>query len=486
MKLEILKNKSLIWSSVGVLILIVGIFVALQLIPQDQDIRQEAAIEGGPAEIRIAPGTITTAVGESKEATVTIDTSDININGLATVLTYNFDDYATPPVAVEGVTFLAPFNATPWNCSQRSETTGKKVRFEVNCNMTGTSAAYTTGGNFVPVFKFNTKGIAPTTTQVVFSFDPIETSISKVAAAGGNVQREILDTPTSVLRVSVTGAPAAEKKITVTTPSLSCSANDFTATAEVTEGSTKKAGVAVTFKYNNVTKAASTNDQGIATTTFTKASSALAVTAEAAGYTTGTATATPPTNCNGGGSSKTFDLSLSGLGCGASDFKAKAKVQGTDNIANVDVTFSYNGENKTAKTNSSGEAEVTFNRASSNKDVTVDAGGFEAEKETASLPSNCSTSSTGASCNQSCTATRDCASGLSCVSGSCRASQCSSDTSCGCADVDVAAQNGTTQLPQSGFDQTLALSILGLLFLLGGGQLLWSHKTASTATHEEN
>lgn len=488
MKLELLKNKSLIWSTIGVLVLIIGIVVALQLIPEEQDIRQEAAVEGGVAQIRIEPGTLSAAVGESKKATVSINTADIEINGISTVLTYNIPESfqaGDPPVAIENITMQTPFGTTPWNCSNLVEKVGNKVQFEVNCYATG---PYTTGGSFVPIFEFDVKGVAPTPEQVVLSFDPTNTIISRVgdSGPGGQVIRDILDIPTSVLRVTVTGSttPPADKKITLTAPTLTCEAAEFTVSAEVTEGTAKKAGVALTFTYNDQTKAATTNDQGVATATFTKAATDMNVTATAAGYTTGTAAVALPTNCDGGDDDddNTVSLSLSGLACGASDFTAAARLHSESSVQNKTVTFTYNNQTKTATTNSSGDASVKFDRASSNHTVRADAPDFSSDSKTATLPTGCSTtgggSTTGLSCNQSCTATRDCRSGLSCISGSCRASQCSSDSSCGCADVDVAAANGTTELPQSGFDQTLALTLLGLLFLLGGAQLWWSSTTA--------
>ncbi|PIY78986.1 MAG: hypothetical protein COY81_04980, partial [Candidatus Pacebacteria bacterium CG_4_10_14_0_8_um_filter_43_12] len=94
------------------------------------------------------------------------------------------------------------------------------------------------------------------------------------------------------------------------------------------------------------------------------------------------------------------------------------------------------------------------------------------------------TPSTTASCNQSCDTSRSCQSGLTCTGGVCRSPQCSSDSSCACADLDVAAQTGDTTLPETGFDQTLAMSVLGLIFLLGGGQLLLSLRKSSTKTDE--
>lgn len=78
-----------------------------------------------------------------------------------------------------------------------------------------------------------------------------------------------------------------------------------------------------------------------------------------------------------------------------------------------------------------------------------------------------------ATCNQTCIATRDCASGLSCLSGRCRSDRCASDTTCLCTDLNVASQSGTTQLPESGgVTYTLLLIVMGSLLMISGGSYL--------------
>ncbi|MBU0978281.1 MAG: hypothetical protein ABIJ03_03845 [Patescibacteria group bacterium] len=76
-------------------------------------------------------------------------------------------------------------------------------------------------------------------------------------------------------------------------------------------------------------------------------------------------------------------------------------------------------------------------------------------------------------CNQSCTANRDCQADLACLAGQCRSPQCSSDTTCGCQNRNVAGETGETDLPTAG-SATLTMVLLGvgLLFILGGAGLL--------------
>lgn len=492
---SLLKNKSLIWSSVGVLVLIVGIFVALQLVPQEQDIRQEAAqnIPAAIGEIKISPVTMDLTPNTEKTATVQVNTKGIKARGISAVLSYPYTG-ATPAVTASEIVMAAPFNAEPWNCPvKKVELKQNSVIVQVACVISGTTApdGYQSSA-LADFFTFKLKsGETSNQPKVLISFNQTETSINTI---DDNSPDLAAVSALNTLTVNLLPGPVAEKKITLKTPELACTlSTPFSAEVTVTEGSVKKAGVALTFKYNNETKTASTNADGVAIVLFQQASTALPVTVEAEGYTTVTATATPATNCNNNNNNNDDDdddtnrlkVTVSGLTCGANDFKAKATTVNVTNKANVSVQFSYNGENKTATTNSNGEAEVSFIRATSNTTVRATASSMEGDSETVTLPTNCSGTTTGLSCNQTCTATRDCRSGLTCVSGYCRAPQCSSDTSCGCADLDVAAQNGTTQLPQSGFDQTLAITILGLLFLIGGGQLWWSRKALHTTDVSE-
>lgn len=338
----LLKNKSLLWGSLGVVILVLGIVVALQLVPEEQDVRQQAASPTGTAQIKFEPATLTLAPNETKEATVAINTKNQNIGSVMVLITYPFTG-TTPPITVKSsdITVVPELSTEAWNCPiKQVNTTESKVSIAVTCIKTGLGT-YTTGANYKNFFTFKIKaGAAAASQPVVMSFSTDETRMA-TAGASGDETEDIAAIPTSSLSVTVSGSAATP------TPSASSSPTP-TPTGSATP-----------------------------TPTPTPTSSA-------------TPTPTPTT----------------------------------------------------------------------------------------------ATTTQGASCNQTCTATRDCRSGLTCTNGYCRDSRCSADTSCGCADVDVAAQNGTTELPESGFDQTLAMTILGLLFLLGGGQLFWSFTKAEQGTKE--
>lgn len=423
---DLLKNKALIWSIVGVVILAIGIIVALQLIPQPQDTRQKAASETGTTEVKISPTTMSLNFNEQKTATVQVNTKTLGVRGISAVLSYPFTG-ATPNIAASDLTLASQFSQAPWTCNVKkidTDTQSHQVIIQVGCTVDTQAmpTGFKTNSQTVDFFTFKLKaGTTATTTPLTITFNNQETSMGRIDQ--GEVQ-EVAAIPTTNLKVTVVAGTNSPPPSGSGSPSPSPSA-------------------------------------------------------------TASATPTPTPSA-----SKTLDLSLSGLGCGLSTFTADVTAHDPDSssVSGIGIVFEYNGQIKNGTTNSSGAASATFDRASSNKEIKVSAGAFQDSTRTVELPSGCSTSDTSGgtiSCNGSCTASRDCTSGLSCVSGYCRDSRCSTDSSCGCADVNVASQNGTTQLPQTGFDQTLAMSVLGFLFLLGGAQLWWSHQKAHSTTTEE-
>ncbi|PIR60926.1 MAG: hypothetical protein COU68_02170 [Candidatus Pacebacteria bacterium CG10_big_fil_rev_8_21_14_0_10_45_6] len=84
-----------------------------------------------------------------------------------------------------------------------------------------------------------------------------------------------------------------------------------------------------------------------------------------------------------------------------------------------------------------------------------------------------SSSTTTAQCNQDCSATVSCATGLSCVSGKCRNPSCNTTTNCSCTGESIAAAQGASTLPATGsVGQTVFLIGTGVLSLISSIFLL--------------
>lgn len=84
-----------------------------------------------------------------------------------------------------------------------------------------------------------------------------------------------------------------------------------------------------------------------------------------------------------------------------------------------------------------------------------------------------SSTTTNVQCNQDCSASATCASGLSCVSGKCRNPSCNTTTDCTCSGAAIAGAQGSSTLPASGsVGQTAFMIGSGALFLISSVFLL--------------
>lgn len=185
---------------------------------------------------------------------------------------------------------------------------------------------------------------------------------------------------------------------------------------------------------------------------------------------------------------KTTDLSYD-VSCESDQVTAKAVLkEGGEEKGDISVEFRYNNVETDAISNSSGLAEARLPKAGEDIDLTVQpSDGYPSKTTTVILPTGCSTGATttptptptatpisgttGNICNTSCEVNRDCQTGLSCVNGLCRSANCPADQTCRCASTDPTTGTGDTQLPESGFDQTVVMTILGIIFILGGAGL---------------
>lgn len=484
---NLLKNKSLLWSVVGIVVLVIGVVVALTLIPQEQDTRKDAAVTGGKAKVFIAPATISVAAGETKPIKVSFSTGGEKINTITMVMTSN----NSAQFLVENIT-KSPQLPTGWQCGapiNRVDATA--IRMAMSCT-------YTTPGGFsassatqvIDLFSFSVKGVAAG--SATFTFNTTESTISRSvdSNAPADTATDVLsiDLP-APLAITVTGTTTPSAAVvTITAPTVSCSATDFTVNATIKRGTTAVPATTVSFAYNGVTKNATSDAQGALATTFTKAATTMNVVASGTGITSTPVAVTIPTNCptTPTDTDKRILLNYDGLSCTSSTVNITAEAKEDDRVwQDVLITFKYDNQTKTATTNASGKASVAFPLAASNMNVEATATDFDKGSIEIKKATDCSTTASDVSCNGQCSTSRTCTSGLTCLGGFCRDSRCSSDTSCGCADVDVAAQQGTTQLPQSGFDQTTTMAVLGLLFLLGGSQLLWSSRQKAESISED-
>ena len=93
------------------------------------------------------------------------------------------------------------------------------------------------------------------------------------------------------------------------------------------------------------------------------------------------------------------------------------------------------------------------------------------------VTSSSTTTTTTSQCNQDCSASAVCASGLTCVTGKCRNASCHTSTTRSCTGADIAAAQGTSTLPKTAsINQTTLLIGTGIIYLISGGFLVTQAK----------
>jgi hypothetical protein len=491
MTLTALKGKALLIAVAAIVILVVGTVAVLTLMPKEQDVRQQASQTTGTVLFRVNPATLALAPGEKKTVTVQMKSGTTEFRDVSVALEYEFT--GTNPLTINASSFRVSslFPTTSYNCAtaaNKVETVGNKTSIEFSCqHLGGASPVYPkTGPDFADVFSFDiTAGSTPTTQDIVLAFNSSKLKVIDPTKISSDTElADIAATPTTDLKVKIT-QPVVAKDITIALADLTCTDDDFTVTATFKEGATPKSGVEATFLYNDVELKESTGTDGAASVSYTKATTNKNVTVSALGWTSKNMTVALPTNCDDdddddadAAGEKEIQLSLAeSLSCGDTSFTVDAlATDGTDDWQDVQITFTYNNQQKQAYTDSSGEASVSFTPAAQTKWVEATANDFEKGTVEVEIPTGCTTAAAQLSCDSACTANRDCATGLSCIGGYCRDSRCPADEFCSCSDYDVAAATGDTELYETGFDQTMAFTLLGLLFVLGGGQLVLSYR----------
>ena len=230
-----------------IIVVAVGGFVAgLMLLRERQDIREEAAVPGGQAEVSLTPESGSYDVGDTISTSVYFNPANIAVSGVAVRLTYPFSG-ASPEVTVSDITVNSSLlSSGDWTCpTQNSTQQGGNVVVDVACANTS-AAGFTTNTNTLLAnisFKVNS---APPVSPLIVRFDPALSVITRktdnqdvllIPASTGSFTiagAQVVETPTTA--PGVTGAvetetPTPTTKLTAT-PTTRLTATPTTATAK--------------------------------------------------------------------------------------------------------------------------------------------------------------------------------------------------------------------------------------------------------------
>src|SRR3989344_6438172 len=176
-----------------IIIVAVGGFVAgLFLLQQRQEIREEAAVPGGQAEVSVSPATGNFNVGDTIDTSVSFNPANIAISGVAVRLSYPFSG-ATPEISVPSIQISSALTSSgDWTCpTQTSTQQGSNVVIDIAC--ANTSASGFTANNDILLANVKLQiNREPATQPLVMRFDP---ALSVITRKSDN--QDILLIPTS-------------------------------------------------------------------------------------------------------------------------------------------------------------------------------------------------------------------------------------------------------------------------------------------------
>ena len=208
-----------------IIVVAVGGFVAgLFLLQQRQELREEAAVPGGQAEVSVSPATGNFNVGDTIDTSVSFNPANIAISGVAVRLSYPFSG-ATPEVSVSAIEISSALTSSgDWTCpTQTSTQQGSNVIVDIACANTSASGFTANTDTLLANVKLQINR-EPATQPLVMRFDP---ALSVITRKSDNQDILLIPTSTGSYTVGnfveatatptvVVGSPTVTPKLTVT------------------------------------------------------------------------------------------------------------------------------------------------------------------------------------------------------------------------------------------------------------------------------
>jgi hypothetical protein len=233
--------KKIIAALLVVVVAIGGFVAGLILLQERQELREEAAVPDGQAQVSISPETGTYDAGDTIEASVHFNPANIAISGVAVRLLYPFSG-DTPEVSVSDITINSALLSTgDWTCpTQNSTQQGGSVVVDIACANTSATGFVADTDTLLANINFQVDRL-PQVSPLVVRFDPV---LSVVTNKSNN--QDILLIPQSTGSYTIGGAsPVTETQVTPTTaagvtttpaPTAKATATPTTVTPTATDG----------------------------------------------------------------------------------------------------------------------------------------------------------------------------------------------------------------------------------------------------------
>jgi hypothetical protein len=208
----------------GVILVAIGGFVAgLYLLNEQQDLREEAAVPGGQAQVSVSPNTGNFEIGDTVTTQVDFNTGGIASSGVAIRLSYPFTG-ASPEVSVSSIEVNQELLATgDWTCpTQRATQQGGNVLIDIGCANTSAQGFTSTSNVKLATIQMRVNR-TPNSNPVVLRFDP---SLSVITRRSDNNDILLIPQSQGSYTIALGGAEA--------TPTTAQSTGTPTPTTRVT------------------------------------------------------------------------------------------------------------------------------------------------------------------------------------------------------------------------------------------------------------
>ncbi|MBN1168900.1 hypothetical protein JXA63_03330 [Candidatus Woesebacteria bacterium] len=215
--------KKIIISIFLILVLVGGFVAGLFLIRQRQDIREEAAVPGGDAEVSILPKSGTFDPGDSFPVSIYLNTANIAINGVSVRLFYPFSG-STPEIRASNIQINPTLTSSgDWQCTTRDVSEGDNiVNIDIGCSIIAAEGFKTNSDTLLATLDLSIER-APQANPVEIKFDASKSKVTQLTngedillipqssaaytISGGGVQPTATPTPTGTAGPTATPQP---------------------------------------------------------------------------------------------------------------------------------------------------------------------------------------------------------------------------------------------------------------------------------------
>lgn len=194
-------TKKIIVSLVVIVVAIGGFVAGLLLLRQRQELREEAAVPGGQAEVSLFPETGTFDIGDTFPVSIYFNTANIAISGISVRLIYPYSG-TTPELVADNIEINSTLlSSGDWTCPTRNVAAqGGTTNIDIACANISAAGFATNANTLLATFDFTVERV-PAINPVVVRFDPSQSVITQKSDG-----QDILLIPTSTGTYTVSGA----------------------------------------------------------------------------------------------------------------------------------------------------------------------------------------------------------------------------------------------------------------------------------------